>query len=206
MRILNKTLLSLALIAGLPSAAYAESKINTGVASPLTASAKVDFQITVPKVIYLRVGTGSNLADNATVNLIDFTVPAANIGDGTVVNASALSGDLGAGAVTARVIGNNGDVTLSSTTLGALNNGSGDTVSYSNITTTASTLVTPTALPAPALADAATTSISVSAVGKIVNRDASWLYRYANSSIVAPGTYGGVNAQNGRVTYTASIL
>ena len=73
--------------------------------SPLTASARLDFQIVAPKILYLRVGSGADLAANASVNQIAFTIPSSNIGDGTPVAATAGSGDLGNGTVTARVIG-----------------------------------------------------------------------------------------------------
>ena len=205
MRLLSKTLLAVALAVGLPMAAHAESTFTTGVTTPITATARVDFQVTVPKILYLRVGAGSNFASNPTINLIDFAVPAASIGSGTPIAATLASGDLGNGSVTARVIGNNGNVTLSSTTLGALGNGSGDTISYGQISTAAAVLTSVAALPAPALADAATTNTTVTAVAKIVNRDAQWTYSYLNGAVVAPGTYGGVNTQNGRVTYTASM-
>lgn len=205
MRSFSKLLLPLLLAAALPLTAQAESRFTTGTGTPLTASAHVDFQITVPKFVYLRVGTGTPLATNPAINLIDFTVPAASIGNATPVAASAASGDLGNGAVTARVQGNNGNITLTSTTLGAMNNGAGDTISYAQINTAAAVLTSAVALPAPALADGATTTTTVPAVAKIVNRDAQWTYSYLNSAVVAPGTYGGVNANNGRVTYTASM-
>jgi hypothetical protein len=61
-------------------------------------------------------------------------------------------------------------------------------------------------LPHPTLADGATTTLTLTpAAGKVVNRDARWTYSYANTSVVAPGTYGGVNTNNSRVTYTASM-
>jgi hypothetical protein len=190
-----------------PFMAQAESSIATGAGSPLPTSAKLDFKITVPKMIYLRVGTGANLAADGTVNLIDFTVPAASIGNATAVAATAASGDLGNGVVTARVIGNNGTVTFTSVTTGALGNGAGDTISYGQINTVAAANTTGTTLAHPALVDAAAgTSISLAPVGKIVNQDAKWTYTYKNQNVVAPGTYGGVNVNNGRVTYTASIL
>jgi hypothetical protein len=189
-----------------PFMAHAESSINTGTGTPLTTAAKLDFKITVPKVIYLRVGTGANLAADATVNMIDFTVPAANIGDSTAVAASAAAGDLGNGSVTARVIGNNGTVTFSSATTGAMSNGAGDTISYGQIKTVAAANTTATTLAHPTLVDAAAgTSVTLSPVGKIVNQDAKWTFTYLNQNVVAPGTYGGTVANNGRVTYTASM-
>jgi hypothetical protein len=205
MRLLSKTLLTVAVLAT-PMLAQAESTFTTGAGTPITATARVDFQITVPKILFLRVGTGTtDYATVGTINQIAFAVPAANLGDSSAVAATAASGDLGNGAVTARVIGNNGNVTLTSTTLGALGNGSGDTISYSQINTAATVLNSTTALAAPALADGAVTSTTVAAVNKIVNRDARWTYTYLNGAVVAPGTYGGINTNNSRVTYTASM-
>lgn len=188
----------------MPMLANAESNAQTG-AGALTATARLDFRVTVPKVLFLQVGTGTALATNTTVNLIDFTVPAANAGDGTPIAATAASGDLGNGTVTARVVGNNGNVTLTSTTVGALGNGIGDTLSFGQIGTTAAVLTSATALAAPALADASVTSTTVPATGRIVNRDARWTFAYLNTALVPPGTYGGINANNSRVTYTASM-
>ena len=189
---------------GLPMQALAESNLQTG-AGALTATARLDFRVTVPKILFLQVGTGTPMATLGTVNLIDFVVPAANLGDGIAIGATVASGDLGSGAVTAKVLGNNGNVTLTSTTLGALGNGSGDTLSFAQIATASAVLSTATALAAPALADGATTSTVVPAVSKIVNRDARWTFSYLNAALVPPGTYGGVNTNNSRVTYTASM-
>ena len=123
-----------------------------------------------------------------------------------MISASAGSGDLGNGIVTAKVIGNNGVITFSSTTLGALGNGSGDTISYAQIGTSVAVNTSATALAHPTLADAATTNVTLTpASGKVMVRDAKWTYTYLNSNVVAPGTYGGTNANNSRVTYTASM-
>jgi hypothetical protein len=187
-----------------PIHAAAESNFQTG-SSSLTATAHLDFRITIPNVLFLQVSAGTASATNATIDLIDFTVPAANLGNGAAVAATVGSGDLGNGTVTARVIGNNGTVTFTSTTLGALSNGSGDAISYSQIATATATATTGTILAHPALADGAATSITLTPVGKIVNQDAKWTYTYKNQSVVAPGTYGGVNVNNSRVTYTASM-
>ena len=99
---LSRTLLAIS--AAAPLLCYAESNFQTGAASPLTATAHVDFQITIPKFIFLRVGTGTGTA-----------------------------------------------------------------------------------------------------AGKIVQRDAKWTYTYRNQTVPPAGTYGGVNTNNGRVTYTASV-
>jgi hypothetical protein len=197
---------AIALAVAVPMVASAESAFTTGAGTPITASAKLDFQITIPKVLFLQVGTGTNMAANAAVNQIAFTVPGANVGDASVISATAGSGDLGNGQVTAKVIGNNGNITFTSTTIGALGNGAGDTISYGQIGTAAATLTSATVLAHPALADAATTSVTLTpASGKVISRDAKWTYTYLNANVVAPGTYGGVNANNSRVTYTASM-
>ena len=196
---------AVALTLAAPMLANAESTINSGAGSPITASARLDFQIVIPKVLFLQVGTGTNMATNAAVNLIAFNVPAANVGDATVQSATAGSGDLGNGTVTAKVVGNNGTITFTSTTLGALSNGAGDTISYAQIATAVAANTSATALAHPALADAATTTVTLVPAAKVINRDAKWTYTYTNSNVVAPGTYGGVNTNNGRVTYTASM-
>ncbi len=175
-------------------------------AGALTATAKIDFQITIPKILFLQVGTGALYANNTTVNLIDFTVPAASVGDTTPDRGNCRVGDLGNGAVTAIIRGNNGTVTLNATAIGALGNGAGDTINYSEIVTTPTTLTTATVLAAPTLANGASGNVTINpAPAKVVNRDARWTYTYANSAIAAPGTYGGVNVNNGRVTYTAAM-
>jgi hypothetical protein len=208
MKMKTKTLIlkaAVALAVAAPMLASAESTFSTG-AGALTANARLDFTITIPKVLFLQVGTGTNMATNAAVSLITFTVPAANVGDGVAINATAGSGDLGNGTVTAKVVGNNGTITFTSTTLGALGNGAGDTISYGQISTAVAANTTATSLAHPTLADAATTTVTLTpAAGKVMNRDAKWTYTYLNANVVAPGTYGGVNTNNGRVTYTASM-
>ncbi len=201
-----KTILAAAAVA-LPLASQAESNYQTGAGSPLTATAHVDFQITIPKFLFLRVGTGTGtaaggFATNATIDQITWAPTAAQVGTGALTGAG---GDLGTGTETAVVVANNGNVTLSSTTLGALNDGAGDTISYGTITTTASHNTTTTTLAPPALADGATTTSTLTAVNKIVQQDAKWAYTYANATVPPAGTYGGVNTNNSRVTYTASV-
>jgi len=91
--------------------------IVTG-AGALTAPTHLDFQIVVPKILYLRVGAGTNMATNSAVNMLTFTVPPASVGNGTAI--ASTGGDLLSGAaVTARVIANSGTVTVT-TTAGSL--------------------------------------------------------------------------------------
>lgn len=192
----KSTLLATALLAVLPLVAQAESTFISG-AGPLSAAANLDFRVTIPKILLLQVGAAGS------INRIDFDLSGTPslVGNGTAIDATASSGDFGNGIVTAKLQGNNGDITLSSLTTGALGNGSGDTISYSQILATSSNA----ALPPPALADAATTTTTVTATNKVVNQTAQWTYKYANAAIVAPGVYGGTNVNNSRVTYTASM-
>lgn len=201
------TLAILALGVAAPLACRAESSLQAGAAAPLTARAHVDLQITIPKFLFLRVGTGTGTAAggwaaNPTIDLIRWAPTPAQLGTGALAG---TGGDLTNGVETAAVVANHGNVTLSSTTSGALGNGAGNTISYATITTTATKLTTATTLPAPPLASGATRTVVVTAVKKVVQRDARWTYRYTNATIPPAGTYGGVNVNNGRVTYTASV-
>src|SRR5580658_1859046 len=198
-----KSVLAAAAVAA-PMLAMAESNFQTG-AGPLTATAHVDFQITIPKFLFLRVGTGTGTAAGgyatlATIDEITWAPTAAQVGGGTLAG---TGGDLNTGTETAVVVANNGNVTLSSTTTGPLSDGAGDTISYTTITTTASHNTTTTTLAPPALADGATTTTTLTAVGKVVQQDAKWAYTYANATSPPAGTYGGINTNGGRVTYTA---
>ena len=148
MRLSTKSLLAAAVLAAIPMLANAESEFTTGNGA-ISADAQLDFRVTIPKILFLQVGTGTNVANNATVDLIDFVVPAADVGNGVAVAATAGSGDLGNGAVTAKVLGNNGDITFTSTTAGALGNGAGDTISYGQIAAAVTNLVSAVPLPHP---------------------------------------------------------
>lgn len=183
----------------MPFAAHAESTTTSG-AGALSTQARVDFTIIIPRILFLRVGTtGLNNVDS-----IVFTVPAANVGNGTAQ--AGTGGDLGGGAVTAIVQGNSGNATLSVSTAGALQNGA-NTIAYTQITTTATALAGfGTLLNAPALANGAGGSVALTASGAgIVNDGATWTYSYLNSAVVPSGTYGGTGGTGqGRATYTVT--
>ena len=199
-----------------PFASQAESNFvtTTGSTSP-AASAKLDFKIVVPKVLFLQVGTGSSMTDNTTVDMVTFTVPANGIGNGTAV--AGTGGNLSGGAVTVRVLGNTGNVVLTNATSGQLSNGvSGNpTVPWTDITVTADVLATTTtgytnaAIAHPPFNNGATggasaTPTTLTASGGLVRREGSWTFAYANTSVMPAGTYGDTVANNGRVTYTAT--
>jgi len=118
--------------------------------------------------------------------------------------APTAGGDIATGVSTAAVVGNNGDITFGTTTTGTLNDTTGDSISFATITAVPAHLSTGTTLAFPGLADAATTNIMLTSVGKIVQQDAKWTWSYANATVPPNGTYGGVNTNHSRVTFTAS--
>lgn len=184
-------LTAMAAMLAVPFVAQAESSFQTG-AGALSTQARVDFQITIPRFLALQVGT-----TGAPIDLITFTLtPAQAQTPGPVAG---TGGDVGGGAVTARVAGNVGNVTLVAATGGALSNGT-DSINWSEITTAS----TNGALPAPTLTNGTSGAVTVAATGGVVLQTATWTYTYANSATVPGGTYGGVGINNGRVTYTAS--
>jgi hypothetical protein len=188
------TISTLAAVVALPQLASAEATVANG-AGTLSTSAHVDFQVVIPRVLRFRVG-----AAGGTVNLIDFQPSASVIGDGTNVAATAGSGDVGNGAVTVQVVSNAGQITISHNSNSAtLTDGGANSIPYTEILTTSSDA---TNLDAPTLGTAGTSSPTLS--GNLTNQTATWTYSYDNSALYNSGTYGGVNTNGGRVTYTAS--
>ncbi|NDZ14416.1 hypothetical protein C7T35_26880 [Variovorax sp. WS11] len=211
---MKKLLLVTALAAIAPLAAQAESNFVTGTGA-LSASAKLDFVITIPKVLFLQVGTGTSNANNTTVNDITFAVPAGNVGNGTAV--AGTGGDLAGGGVTVRVLGNSGTVSLGNTVTGPLSSGTAGnpTVPWSDIVVTAGALATATtgftnaaivhpAFNTAAAGGASATPTTLAASGGLVRREGSWTFAYANTATLPAGTYGNTVANNGTVTYTAT--
>lgn len=204
-----RTMLSAASLA-LPLMAFAESNVQTGAATAAPgAKAHVDFSIKIPKILYLRVGRGSSyttgvLRSNPAVDLITFSPTAAQVGNGTAI--AGIGGNLAGGVETAAIVSNSGNVTLNATATGALGDGAGDTISFSQITTTATTLTSATALPAPVLTDATSANVVLTAPAtKVIVQDAKWAFKYANAAIVPSNTYGGIRVNNSRVVYTATM-
>lgn len=190
--------LAAALAVATPLMASAESQLVTGAGS---ATARLDFRVIVPRVLFLGVGTGAaGLATNATIDLVtfDYTTNPAAVGTGAA--AGAITGNV----VPVRVLGNNGQVSLTAATTGALSNGSGDTIAWSEITATTNLAALPSPV-IPATGTGAASNVTLSSGTKITDRSANWTFSYANSAVVAPGTYGATVANNGRVTYTAAM-
>lgn len=184
------SLAALALAAALP--AHAESDFQTG-SGALNANARLDFRVVIPKYIRFQVGSAG-----ATVDLVEFSVPAANVGDGSDIART------NGGAVPVLLQSNNGNVSLTGTTLGQLNNGAGENISFAEILSTSSD----PNLNVPTLVDGGTSAaitVTPNVGTRVVNRTANWSFAYSNTDFVGAGSYGGVNVNNGRVTYTAAL-
>ncbi|MGH8050091.1 MAG: hypothetical protein ACREPB_05470 [Arenimonas sp.] len=188
----TKTLLAAALFASVPMLANAESSFQTG-AGPLTATARLDFRVVIPKFLSFQVGSPAG-----TIDLVEFTVPAANVGDGSDIART------NGGVVPVTLLGNNGNISITGTTLGQLNNGAGENISFAEILSTSSDAN----LNVPTLVDggaSAAVTVTPNVGARVVNRTANWSFAYSNTNYVGSGSYGGVNVNNGRVTYTASM-
>lgn len=191
---------ALALTLALPMLAMADSQLTIGSG---TAAAHLDFKIVIPRILFLGVGSGYNtLATSTTVDKVtfDYTNNPADVGTGTA--ATTTSGT----AVNVRVVGNNGQIGLTAATVGALSNGAtpADSIPWTQITATSNL----SSLPSPVIPLSGTGSssnVTISNGTKITDRTAIWTFSYANSAVVAPGTYGDTVANNARVTYTATM-
>ncbi|WP_411885918.1 hypothetical protein [Polaromonas sp. YR568] len=213
-RIVALSALGLASLLALP--AKAESTFTTPATTASTAAARLDFSIVIPQVLFLRVGTSAgNTSTTATVDATTFTVPAANVGDASVI--AGVGGDLTAGAVTVRVYGNGGNITLNSATTGALTTGTAsETIAWSQISVAGAALASGTsgftnaAITHPAFNTGASggngTATTLTATNRLVRVEGKWTYSYLNANMPAAGTYGGTVANKGRVTYTATQL
>lgn len=173
------SLASLGLIAVTP--AFAESDFDIG-ANP-SAAARVDFEVIIPRFISFQVGSAG-----ANVDLVQIDVADPN--SGTAVART------NGGALDVAILGNVGNIEITTTTTLLQDAVSTDTLSWGEIDTTSADAVN---LPAPVLADGAIAAVTVTpTAGRIVNRSSTWSYEYANSALVGAGTY------QGTVTYTAS--
>lgn len=174
-------------LAGFASVAQAESNVGT-----TTASARLDFQVVIPGVVFLQVGTGTFRQNIGTIDRIVFEPTDQQITDGGTVAATAGSGNLGNGQVTVRVFGNTGALDLTSTATDLVSIGE-DTIPWTQIA-----VAVTGAIPHDAFDEDGAMSVNLAAVGAspIVNRQGSWAYSYANTEGFRPGTY------QGRVTYS----
>jgi hypothetical protein len=192
---------ALALAAGLcgaPQHAWAESKYITAPTGAVTANARLLFSLNVERFLYLRVGTATAMANNTTVNLVNFPVPLSSSGNGVPVAGSI--------PVVAQVRGNGGNIAFLNFTPGSLTNGL-QSVPYTSITATAAALTgSPTVLNHPAFVNGGISAIAtLPAVANVVDAGATWIFKYANTTLLNSGVYGATVANNARVTYIAII-
>jgi hypothetical protein len=175
--------------------AHADSDFVTG-SGALTASPKLDFQVIIPR--FIRFQVGSTTAGSVDLVQFDMTNAAASVGSGDYVTRT------NGGNVPVLLQSNDGNISLVSSTTGALDNGAGNNISFNEIVPSSSNV----ALSSPTLVDAGSSApvvITPNVNSKVIDQAADWSFAYSNSSLVAAGSYGGVNVKNGRVTYTASL-
>lgn len=177
----------------LPHAVWAETNFNSGSASALAASARLDFRITIPRVLFLRVGTGTDFANNTSVDAVDFNVPESASGSGVPV-----AGQSGT-AITARVVGNGNNISFSAT-------GSSGGLTPSSVGAPAvpwTQIVAASgggSLPHPAIGNGtAGAASSLVSTGGVVDQTSTWSFSYRNLTALPAGTY------SGQVIYTAAL-
>ena len=167
--------------------------------------------------VFLHVGNGTAEAANGTINLVQVTVPAAQLGTGAVqamtsnsTQSASLYGDgfttcptpatqmmVGASYRRSNATDGPASATLSVTSPANLTTAAADTIPFSQISWTVSApgSANPNVIPAGTFTGGTQTLASVPANTYIEN---CHTYQYANSAVRAAGTY------NGRVTYTLS--
>jgi hypothetical protein len=166
-----------------------------------------------PRRIFLNVGNGSQLADNATVNLVSVTVPAAQVGTGVAQQMTSNSTQANstydnylmcnppaqvyvAALYQRQTAGQSANATLQVTSPANLTSAAGDTIPFSQVSwsvTGPAADTAPGAIPAGSFSGATQFLVTV-AQGTL--RDNCHTFSYANTAIPAAGTY------DGRVTYT----
>lgn len=172
--------------------AQAESDINSSTGAGISATARLNMRVTVPRMLFLRVGRGTNFADSTLIDRVTFTVSAANVG-----SAVPIAGvNTPAGPLVARILSNGGNVSFrASGVLGGLAKGT-RRIPWTQIVATTSG----GSLPHPVIGNGvAGAASSLGSVAGVVNQTSTWTFSYSNTNPVEFGTY------NGRVTYTASV-
>jgi hypothetical protein len=178
--------------------ARAESTYITAPSGAVTANARLTFSVNVERFLYLRVGTATAMANNTTVDPVNFVVPFGSNGTGTPI--------AGSTPVVAQVRGNGGNIVFLNFTPGSMSNGT-QTVSYATVSATAAALAgSPTVLNHPAFVNGGISAVAtLASVANVVDAGATWSFKYANAAVLNSGVYGATVARNARVTYIAVI-
>jgi hypothetical protein len=150
-----------------------------------TPNLPVNFTIVIPRVLRLQVGA---VAGTAAVNW-NAAVTAANLGNGTVLNADTVTNGGAAGTLVAyALMSNNGitNATITATGVGAGLVFGGNTIPYTDIGAAAvGTIGAAVALPVPGIPTV------VVPVGGVIQRTGTWQYTYANTAVFPAGSYTG---------------
>jgi hypothetical protein len=188
MKLMRTTLAAaIAAATALPIASQAASSSNTG-AGNISTAVNLNFNVVIPRFIFLRVGD----AAPAAVNTLVFSPTVDQMANSTAV--SATGGDVGAGnsEVTITARGNAGNMSLGASNLLELTSG-GNTIPSSTLTGTN----TVGSIAVPAFNGA----VALTAGGNgVFNQTGNWRYEWTNpaATVYAAGTYVGT------VTYTLS--
>jgi len=191
---LRKLMLTTVAAAAVSVPLLASAESNTGVGAPgsASASARLDFQIVIPSFVFFRLGTaGASNIDTVEFDLETTPVEPGLGGSGVDATTGAVDVQLISNASNIQIVADNGD----NGGLLAETGGGTDTIPLSDITATSVGGL----IPAPAFGGTAGPFL---VLGSAVD---TWTFNYANTTVVAPGTYGS-SGFGGRVIYTASDL
>ena len=195
-----------------------------GLVAGLAASAASAYTVTItaaaPKAAYLQVGvggftgfysSGGTPGNNATVNKVTVTVPAAAVGN-SVAQAMTTNSTVGASSYDGFVfcttpaqlyIGGfyrntavTGGATVVATVPASLSNGTGNTIPFSQITWTTGGIGDTGAQPFPAGTFVSGGTQTVGSIARNQWAESCWTFSYLNAAVPAAGTF------TGRVVYT----
>lgn len=170
------------------AAPFAQGASNTASGTgPLSTSVTLNFSVTIPRFVFLRVGSPT------TINTLAYAPTLAQITASTLVLAT--GGDTGGGNsdVTIQVIGNAGNVTLTAVTTNPTLLSGSNTMPWSTLSVTSPT----GSITAPPFN---TGSTVLTASNSVVAQTGSWRYAWTNpaNTTYPSGTY------TGTATYTAA--
>ena len=176
----------------------------------MSASARLDFVITIGKFLFFRVGTGSYPHTNSTIDTVSATLTPQVPPTGAISTPGNAQSVAWSGAaptfvspapvsLPVEVQSNTGPIRITAGVTGPLSSLEGQTIPLSSVQITSSN---PTDFPAPPVPNTGTgTSVQVTGTafsGLVTNRTASW--NFAITPVAAPvaGQY------TGRITFTAT--